>query len=117
MVIPAIFVDKMAYYPNNHVYIWKWGKDIQLKSFTDQRTFFYCYICERSKHKQELCVVSSGRSMAMDHLIKDHQLDKVMGEIFFEKNNEPNQLTIEQYLEARLLDLNCNFEGFKALLI
>jgi hypothetical protein len=45
---------------------WKWGEDIQLKSSTDQRTFFYCYICERSKHKQEPCVVSSGRLTAMD---------------------------------------------------
>jgi len=98
-------------------YIWKWGEDIQLKSSTDQRTFFYCYICERSKHKQELCVVSSGRLTAMDHLIKDHQLDKATGEILSEKKDEPDQPTIEQYPEARSLDLNRNFKGFKALLI
>ena len=53
----------------------------------------------------------------MDYLIKDYQLDKVMGKILSEKKNEPNQPTIEQYLEARLLNLNCNFKGFKALLI
>lgn len=71
-------------------YIWKWGEDIQLKSSMDQRTFFYCYICERLKHKQELCVVSSGRLTAMDHLIKDYQLDKATGEILSEKKDKPD---------------------------
>jgi hypothetical protein len=71
-------------------YIWKWGEDIQLKSSTDRRTFFYCYICKRSKHKQELCVVSLGRLTAMDHLIKDHQLDKATGKILSEKKAEPD---------------------------
>ena len=52
----------------------------------------------------------------MDHLIKDHQLDKATGEIL-SKKKEPDQPTIEQYPEARSLDLNRNFKGFKALLI
>ena len=62
-------------------------------------------------------MVLSGRSTAMDHLIKDHQLDKATGEILSEKKAEPDQPTIEQYPEAKSLDINCNFEGFKALLI
>ena len=68
-------------------YIWKWGEDIQLKSSTDQRTFFYCYIYEQLKHKQELCVVSLGRLTAIDYLIKDHQLDKAIGEILSKKKD------------------------------
>jgi hypothetical protein len=107
----------LKYTKQRSLYIWKWGEDIQLKSSTDQRTFFYCYIYKRLKHKQELCVVSSGRSTAMDHLVKDHQLDKVTGEIFSEKKDDPDQLIIEQYPEAKSLDLNRNFKGFKALLI
>ena len=62
-------------------------------------------------------MVSLGRLTAMDHFIKNYQLDKVMGEILFEKKNEQNQPIIEQYSKTKLLDLNCNFKGFKALLI
>ena len=39
-----------------------------------------------------------------------------MGKILFKKK-EPNQLIIKQYLKAKLLNLNHNFKGFKALLI
>ena len=73
--------------------------------------FFYYYIYEWLKHKQELFVVLLGKLTAIDHLIKDHQLDKVTGKIL-SKKNEPDQLTIEQHLEARLLNLNRNFKGF-----
>ena len=61
-------------------------------------------------------MVSSERLTAMDYLIKDYQLDKATGEIL-SKKKELDQLTIKQYLEARSLNLNRNFKGFKALLI
>jgi len=35
-------------------------------------------------------VVLLGRLMAMDHLIKDHQLDKATGEILSEKKDKPD---------------------------
>ena len=53
----------------------------------------------------------------MDHLIKDHQLDKATGKILFKKKADADQLTIKQYLKAKLLNINHNFKGFKALLI
>ena len=62
-------------------------------------------------------IVLKGRCIALDYFIKDYQLDKAMGEILSEKKDDLDQPTIKQYLEARLLDLNRNFEGFKALLI
>ena len=55
--------------------------------------------------------------MAINHLIKDYQLDKATGEILSKKKAEPNQPTIKQYPEAKLLNINRNFKGFKALLI
>ena len=39
------------------------------------------------------------------------------GEILSEKKADADQPTIEQYPEAKSLDINRNFEGFKALLI
>jgi len=62
-------------------------------------------------------VVSLGRTTAMDYLVQDHHLDKATGELLSTKPVEPNQPTIEVYLEARSLDINRNFESFKALLI
>ena len=56
------------------------------------------------------------RLIAINYLIKDYQLNKIVGKIF-SKKKELDQSTIEQYLKARLLDLNYNFKGFKALLI
>ena len=38
----------------------------------DQQTFFYYYIYERLKYKQELYVVLLGRLTAIDYLIKDY---------------------------------------------
>ena len=61
-------------------------------------------------------MVSSRRSTAMDHLVDDYYMDKITGKLSTEEV-DPNQPTLEAYPEARLLDLNRNFEAFKALLI
>jgi len=61
--------------------------------------------------------VSLRKLTTIDYFIKNYQLDKVIGEILFEKKAKLNQLTIKQYLEAKSLDLNHNFKRFKALLI
>ena len=60
-------------------HIWKWGEDIQLKSSSDGTAYYYYYLCERIQRKQELLVVLSGRTTAMDHLVKDYHMDKTMG--------------------------------------
>ena len=62
-------------------------------------------------------MVLLGKLTAINHLIKDYQLNKVMSEIFSKKKDDLDQLIIKQYPEAKLLNLNCNFKGFKALLI
>ena len=61
--------------------------------------------------------MSSGRSTAIDYLIKDHQLDKATDKILSKKKAKPDQPIIKQYPEAKSLDLNYNFKGFKTLLI
>jgi hypothetical protein len=40
-----------------------------------------------------------------------------MGKLLFTKLVDLNQLRIEEYLEARLLNINYNFNSFKAFLI
>jgi hypothetical protein len=47
--------------------IWKWGEDIQLIDSDSKTTYFYCYLCERQKRKQELMIVLTGRCTALDH--------------------------------------------------
>ena len=78
--------------------------------------FYYCYICERLKYKQELYIVLFRRSTAINHLIDNYYIDKITGKLFT-KEVDLNQLILKAYLEARLLNLNYNFKAFKALLI
>lgn len=97
-------------------HIWKWGEDIQLKE-GDGKTYYYCYLCERSKIKQELPIVSSGRSTALDHLCDDHYMNKATGELNQNGPRAANQPLIEGYPAAWSLEWNRNFESFKTLLI
>ena len=62
-------------------------------------------------------MVSLGRITAIDHFIQDHYLNKVMGKLLSIKPVDLNQLKIKEYLEARSLNINYNFNSFKALLI
>lgn len=41
---------------------------------------FYYYLRKQSKHRQELVVISSGRSTALDHLEQDHYMDRATEE-------------------------------------
>jgi len=45
------------------LHIWKWGKDIQLKSGSDGTAYYYYYLCERIKCKQELLIASHDQQM------------------------------------------------------
>ena len=53
----------------------------------------------------------------MDHVIQDYYLDKAMGKLLSIKPVGLNQPKIKEYLEARSLNINRNFNSFKALLI
>ena len=53
----------------------------------------------------------------MDYLIDNYYMDKITGKLSTKKEVDLNQPTLEAYPEARLLNLNCNFKAFKALLI
>jgi hypothetical protein len=97
--------------------IWKWGEDIQLMNSDGKTTYFYCYLCERQKRKQELMVVSTGRCTALDHLEEDHKMNRITGELHSHTTPAANQPTIESYPAQRMLDLQRNFEAFKQLLI
>jgi len=97
--------------------IWRWGEDIQLKDGDCKVQYYYCYLCERAKAKQELLIVSSGRSSALDHLCEDHYMDKVSGELNQSAPRASNQPTVEAYPAAWSLEFNRNFESFKELLI
>ena len=67
-------------YTKQHTsHIWKWGEDIQLKPSSDGTAYYYYYLCEQIQRKQELLVVSSGRTTAIDHLVEDHHMDKIIG--------------------------------------
>ena len=61
-------------------------------------------------------VVSSGRTTALDHLEFDHYMNRTSGELQL-KESSPNQPTIEEYPQAKSLDLQRNFKAFKHLLI
>ena len=105
-------------YEAAHLAYMEVGGDIQLKSGSDGTAYYYCYLCERIKRKQELLVVSSGRTTAMDHLVEDHYMDKTTGLLnTHRKPDEFNQPTIDEYPEERSLDRARNFERFKQLLI
>jgi hypothetical protein len=59
--------------------IWRFGEDIQLKK-EPQKKFWYCYLCEKQRRRQELPVVGKGNSTALDHLEQAHHIDRVTGD-------------------------------------
>ncbi len=97
--------------------IWRWGEDIQEKDGDGKDQYYYCYLCERLKRRQELIIVSTGRTTALDHLCDDHNMNRTMGKLDQEGLRSSNQPTITQYPQERSLDLNRNFQIFKDLLI
>ncbi len=106
------------YMKQRTLYIWKWGEDIQLKSGSDSIAYYYCYLYKRIQRKQELLIVLSGRTTAIDHLVEDHYIDKIIGVLnTYRKPNKSNQPTINKYLEERLLNRAYNFKRLKQLLI
>ena len=65
-----------------------------------------------------MLIVLSGRTTAIDHLVEDHYIDKIIGVLnTYRKPNKSNQPTINKYLEERLLNRAYNFKKFKQLLI
>ena len=59
-------------------------------------------------------MVLSERITVMDHLIQNHYLDKATGKLLFIKLVGSNQPKIKEYPEARSLNINYNFNNFKA---
>lgn len=59
---------------------------------------------------------STSIATALDHLEFDHYMNRTSGELQL-KEPSPNQPTIEEYPQAKSLDLQRNFEAFKHLLI
>lgn len=99
--------------------IWRWGEDIQLRDDTSSKParYFFCYLCEKQKRKQELLVVGTGRGPAMNHLVEDHNMDRETGAIRLITTGSSSQPTIEEFNELRRLDFARGFEQFKQLLI
>jgi hypothetical protein len=62
-------------------------------------------------------VVLSRRSTAIDYLIDNYYIDKIIGKLSIKKEVDLNWLILKAYLKARLLNLNYNFKAFKSLLI
>jgi hypothetical protein len=71
----------------------------------------------RERRRQELMIVSSGRSTALEHLVSNHHMDKATGELNRCTATEEDQPTVEDYPQRKLLDLKRNFLMFKDLLI
>lgn len=68
--------------------------------------FYYCYLYKRLRWKQELLVVSSRRTTALDYLCQDHYMNRLTGELdIYRLPKEANQPTIDEYLEQRALNL------------
>jgi hypothetical protein len=63
--------------------------------------YYYCYICKRARRQQELMIISSGHTTALDHLVDDHQMNQYTGFLEPPKPSDPNQPKIEDYPEQR----------------
>ena len=50
-----------------------------MKDSDGKTTYFYCYLCEKQK-RQELLIVSTGRTTALDHLELDHHMNRTSGD-------------------------------------
>ena len=51
-----------------------------MKDSDGKTTYFYCYLCEKQKRQQELLIVSTGRTTALDHLELDHHMNRTSGD-------------------------------------
>ena len=78
--------------------VWTFGEDIQLRKESEKK-FWYCYICEKERRRQELPVAGKGNSTALDHLQQVHHIDRVTGD-HKPPERAANQPSITQSVEG-----------------
>ncbi|PVH90446.1 hypothetical protein DM02DRAFT_466263, partial [Periconia macrospinosa] len=86
-----------------------------------KKTFWYCYLCEKQRHQQELPAIGNGNSTALDHLYQKHNVDKVTGEhrakSFREGSDTSSQLSISESQGMKSLVFTRRLDHFKQLFI
>ena len=86
-----------------------------------KKTFWYCYLCEKQRHQQELPAIGNGNSTALDHLYQKHNVDKVTGEhrakSFREGSDTSSQLSISESQGMKSLVFTRRLNHFKELFI
>lgn len=94
---------------------WAWGEDIKKRGGLTKDRFFWCYLCEKKGWRQELPIVSTGNSTALDHLCKKHNMDRRTGEL---RSARPaSQPTYEEYPDRKAIEFRRIFKDFKQILI
>jgi hypothetical protein len=78
--------------------VWKFGEDIQLRREPEKK-FWYCYLCEKERRRQELPVAGKGNSTALDHLQHVHHIDRTTGD-YKPPERAANQPSIIQSVEG-----------------
>jgi len=56
-----------------------WGEDIILKGSDSKEQFYYYYIYKKEWYQQKLIRVTKGKSMAFNHFINKHYINKNTG--------------------------------------
>jgi hypothetical protein len=102
--------------------VWNYGEDIQLASACgdNDRCYYYCWLCERDKKRQELPIIGDGNSTALNHIKKTHKFNPHTGEPLAQSSRQKDASTIQAPTDGGFfgnLIFVRQLDRFKALLI